>query len=350
MFDSIGPACSVKTRKLLNTEKFSEANSREEVLVPNTSASRAKVRSPKIEVHNLSSFLQPHASPRTPNPAAQKAMAEMLKSTLKSAGFDLNKFEKFNKQAEAELRDWAVKRKSHNDAERAAMQKTIAQTIANWRDRVVRLKDYVAPPPSPFKYYLLDTSTGISATPRINLAAQNIAPTQNWAEFQFQTGESDTQEVTFEFSWQNATANYQVINIDGYLVLNGECQALADSGTAGIFPGGSSDVYVYANLYLFETWQPMGSTSRIQADSAQALYLHADGGGWFQAVGAILDQKLFRGFDLQYQTLVIPPGAVLNIQVACSLQCTVDGGSANYIFNTLGRQVLTPGVLVTVVS
>ena len=316
----------------------------------NTSASRAQFRLPEAGAGNsLASFLQPHGSPRTPNPANQKALGEMLKSTLASVGFDLKEYEKFKKQAEANVHAWAAKRKSQNEAEYAVMQKTIEHTIAGWRDNVVRLKDYAVPPPSPFKYYLLDTATQISATSRINLAAQNIAPTQNWAEFQFETGDSDTQEVTFEFSWQNATANYAVINIDGYLVLNGECQALADGGTF-IFPGGKSDVYVYANLYLFETWQPNGGTTRIQVDSQQALHLPADGGGWFEGVGAILDQKLFRGFDLQYQLLVIPPGGVLNIQVACSLQCTIDGGSANYIFNTLGRQVLTPGVLVTVVS
>ena len=317
--------------------------------MPNTSASRAKARQ-SVDDAGLGSFLQPHASPRTQDPAAQKAMAEMLKSTLKSAGFDLKEFEKFRKQSEAELHDWAAKRKAQNDAERAAMQKTIDRTIASWRERVVRLQNYAVPPPSPFKYYLLDTATQISATSGISLAAQNIAPTQNWAEFQFQTGSSATQEVDFEYSWQNSTANYQVVNIDGYLVLNGECEALADSGFAGIVPGGSSDVYVYANLNLFETWQPNGATTPIRVDTEQAFYLHADGGGWFGAVGAILDQKLFRGFDLQYQTLVIPPGGVLNIQIACELQCTIDGGSANYIFNTMGRQVLSPAALVTVVS
>jgi hypothetical protein len=277
-------------------------------------------------------------------------MGEMLKATLASAGFDVKEYEKVKKQAEADVRAWAAKRKAQNEAEYGAMQKTIAQQIANFRDNVVGLTKYDVPPASPFKYFLLDTATQISATSRISLAAQNIGATQNWAEFQFDTGNSDTQEVSFEFSWQNATANYQVVNVDGYLVLNGECQALADSGAALILPGGSSDVNVYAKLYLLETWQPNGDTTPIQADSAQALHLYADGGGWFDSVGAILDQKLFRGFDLQYQLLVIPPGGVLNVQVACSCSCTIDSGSANYIFNTLGRQVLSPGVLITVVS
>jgi hypothetical protein len=318
--------------------------------MPNASASRAKVRPAKGEATDkLSSFLQPHASPRVPNPAAQKAVAEMLKSTLKSSGFDLNKFEKYNKQAQSELREWAVKRKSQNSAERAAVQKTIEQTTAAWRDRIIRLQSYVAPPASPFKYYLLDTATEISATSGISLSAQNIAPTQNWAEFQFSTGSSNTQEVTFQFSWQNSTALYQVVNVNGYLVLNGECEALADSGAAGIFPGGTSDVYVNANLYFLETWQPNGTTP-IGVDSQRALDLEANGGGWFEAVGAILDQQLFRGFDLQSQTVTIPPGGVLNIQVGCGLSCSIDGGSANYIFNGQGRQVLSPGVLVTVVS
>ena len=316
----------------------------------NSSASRARTRVPEeLKGGGLDGFLQAHASPRMPNPAGQKAVGERLRLALSSAGFDLKEFERIRKQAEQDLHAWAAKRKSQSEAEYGAMRKTIEQTMANWRDNVVRLSTVAFPPPSPFKYYLLDTATQISATSKVNLAAQNIGATQNWAQFQFETGNSDTQEVTIEFSWQNTTANFQVINVDGYVVLNGECDATADGGTF-ILPGGSSDAYVNANLYLFETWQPNGDTNRMQADSGQALHLYANGGGWFEGVGAILNQKVFRGFDLQFQTLVIPPGGVLRIQVACSMQCTIDGGSANYIFSSLGRQMVSPGVLITVVS
>jgi hypothetical protein len=66
--------------------------------------------------------------------------------------------------------------------------------------------------------------------------------------------------------------------------------------------------------------------------------------------GQILYQQLFRDFDLQYQTLLVPRGQVVTIEVAGRLSYTNSEGTANYVFVTMGRQVLRPAVSVTVLS
>ena len=209
----------------------------------------------------------------------------------------------------------------------------------------MRPSDLAVPAPSPFQYFLLTTAVDISATPRITLTGTNIAPTNNWAEFQLETTDSSNQEVSFAFSWLNATDKYVVINVDGYFVLNGVCEAISRGGT---LPGDrSSDVELFAELHLNTNELP--GTPSFTAASELALSLKADSGGWFSD-GEILYQQLFRGFDLQYQLLLVPPGQVVTIEVAGRLNYTNSDGTANYVYVTMGRQMLCPAVLVTVVS
>jgi hypothetical protein len=315
--------------------------------VPDNSKSQLKVALSEHRAarHKLANFVRPHSSSRRPESASQRALNELLKSTLSSADFDFNKFDKLRKQGEAEVRDWAAKRKVEGDAQTSTMQKTIQQTIESWRSTFVRPKDLAVPPSSPFQYFLLTTAVDISATSGITLAGSNIASTNNWVEFQLETSGSSTQEVSFAFSWQNATDKYVVINVDGYLVFNGVCEAISQGG---IFPGDrSSNVELFAELHLNTNETP--GTPSMTAASELALSLKADSGGWFSD-GEILYQQLFRGFDLQYQFLLVPPGQVVAIEVACRLNYTNSDGTANYVFVTMGRQVLSPAVLVTVVS
>ena len=317
--------------------------------MPHDSKSQLKVALSEYRAarHNLANFLRPRWSSRRPESISQHALKELLNSMLTSARFDLNKFDKLRKQGEAEVRDWAAKRRTEDDAQMSAMQKTIQQTIESWRSTIVRPGDLAVPFPSQFQYFLLTTAVDVSATPGITLAGTNIAPTNNWAEFQLETSDSSNQEVSFAFSWQNATDKYVVINVDGYFVLNGVCEAISRGGT---LPGDrSSDVELFAELHLNTNESPGTRTPSFTATSELALSLKADSGGWFSD-GEILYQQLFRGFDLQYQLLLVPPGQVVTIEVAGRLNYTNSDGTANYVFVTMGRQMLCPAVLVTVVS
>jgi hypothetical protein len=316
--------------------------------MPGASTSQVKtaLAEQRAARQKLANFVQPHSSAQRPESASQQALNKLLQSSLTKAGVDLNKFETLVKQGQAEVREWAAKRKAENDAQAAAMQKTMQQTIESWRNTLVRPKDLPVPPPSPFQYFLLTTATDVFATSGISLAATNIAATNNWAEFQLETSDSSTQEVSFAFSWQNASDKFAVIQVDGYIVFNGVCEAISQGG---FFPGDRhSDVALFAELYLNLSSETPG-TAPFTAASEVALDLQADSGGWFSD-GEILYQQLFRGFDLQYQYLLMPPGSTVTIEVAGRMTYSDSEGTANYVFVTMGRQVLCPAVLVTVVS
>jgi hypothetical protein len=129
-------------------------------------------------------------------------------------------------------------------------------------------------------------------------------------------------------------------------VFNGVCEAISQGG---FFPGDRhGDVALFAELYLSQSSETPG-TAPFTAASEVALDLQADSGGWFSD-GEILYQQLFRGFDLQYQYLLMPPGSTVTIEVAGRMTYSDSEGTANYVFVTMGRQVLCPAVLVTVVS
>jgi hypothetical protein len=276
-------------------------------------------------------------------------LVEQLTSTLVAAGLDLEKFESLRAQGRTELREWADQRKAEIDAQAKELQPTIARVAESWRATVQQLQNFAPPPSSPFSYHLLDTASQISSTSGVTLSGTNVAPTNNWAEFQLFTSDSDNQKVTFTFSWQNQSEKYAVINVDGYLVLNGVVQASADTGFAALFPGGTSQVWVSADLYMSGLpWQPPGTPPQLLATGSPELYLSAHA-GWDDP-GEILSQPLFRGYDLQYQTVTVPPGGTVTVGVACGLHYLNDDGSANFVFATMGRQVLCPGVLITVVS
>jgi hypothetical protein len=297
----------------------------------------------------LANFLQLHSSSQRPTSASHKALVELLTSPLVSAGLDLDKFESLRAQGRTELREWAEKRKAETDAQTKALQQTIARVAESWRAQLRELQNFAPPPASPFSYYLLDTASQISSTSGLTLAGTNIAPTNNWAEFQLSTSDSGSQEVTFTFTWQNLSEKYAVINIDGYLVLNGVIQASADTGFAALFPGGTSQVWVAAVLYVSGLpWQPPNTPPQLVATGSPQPYLSAHA-GWDDP-GEILFQPLFRGYDLQYQTQIVPPGGTVTVGVACGLHYTNDDGAASFVFATMGRQVLCPGVLITVVS
>jgi hypothetical protein len=297
----------------------------------------------------FTNFLGLQSSSQRPRSASQAAQAELLTSTLVSAGLDLEKFESLRAQGRTELGEWAEKQKAETDAQTKELQPAIARVVESWRTKVQELQNFAPPAASPFYYDLLDTASQISSTPGVNLTATNIAPTNNWAEFQLFTSDTAIQDVTFTFSWQNTSQKYAVINVDGYLVLNGVVEAIANPGFAALFPGGTSRVGVLPVLFVSGLpWEPPNWPPPIVATGSPSLSLSAQA-GWDDP-GEILFQPLVRGYDIQYQTQLVPPGTAVTVGVACQLYYNNDNGAANFVFATMGRQVLCPGVLITVVS
>jgi hypothetical protein len=287
----------------------------------------------------------PQSSSQRPKTASRQAFDKLLKSSLASAGFDVKKLEALKKKNDAEVRNWLTKRRAEADKLTSSMQKTMQQSIENWRASLLGPKGLAVPPPATSQVFLLMTATDISATSGIALAGSNIGPQNNWVEFQLESTDSSTQEVTFVFSWQNTADKYAVINVDGYIAFNGVCEAIANGG---FLPGDRhSYVDLYGILELNVSESPIAPN--IFAASQSVLSLHADGGGWFSD-GQILYQQLFRGFDLHYDTLVVPPQQVVTIDVSGRMTYSNSDGMSNYVFTTMGRQIYSPLVIVSVVS
>jgi hypothetical protein len=78
------------------------------------------------------------------------------------------------------------------------------------------------------------------------------------------------------FSWQNATDKCAVINVDGYIVLNGVCEAISE---ARIFPcDKSSDVNLFAELSLNTNRPPATHPSPVPVNWRSLYTLIAEDG------------------------------------------------------------------------
>lgn len=281
--------------------------------------------------------------------AARQQLSKLFESRIAGVGPEL---EGLRKQAEADSQRHMERLKREAETRISVAEDVLKQSVENWRNTVQRVSTLgLAPLTGPL--FLLDTANEISSTSGINLSSTHIGPQQNTLEFQLDTQNADgTEAVSFGFLWQNPRDKYVVVNVDGYLVLNGICQAIA---RGGLVEDGSSRLSITSTLNIHELWNdPPTSPVSQPGQSQSALELFADATGWFYD-SQINDATLFRGYDLQYELFLLPPNGVALFEVGCSLyyQNTNNGqfgSEANFVFRNLGRQVLCDAVLVGLLS
>jgi hypothetical protein len=280
--------------------------------------------------------------------SGQRAIQKLVMSTLTKAGFDLKKFEALLKQSDAELRARMAERKAKAAKEYSAMLPTIETTLNNWRYSPGQFVN--ALPAVPAEYIFLDTASEIAATPLIPLTSSNIAPRNNWAQFEFDATDviNSDQNVSFAFSWENASDSYALLNADGYLVLNGDIQSVSDGGIFADF--NYCDMYIDVYLYIhgLRSSEPnIGTEQAGQHQSALSLVNQTSG---FFASTSTINQHLFRGYDLRYTLLQVPPNQTVLFEVAVYLTPEARGGRGKFTFQGQNRQVLCPGVLLHVLG
>jgi hypothetical protein len=282
---------------------------------------------------------------------SRQAMDKLLEETLRKAGLDLNKVEELRKQSESEMLETMAKRTAEADKLDAAGEDMARRTIENWHNTMVQLTTLA---PDGLQRFLLNTASEISSTSQISLVSKQIAPANNAAQFESHLKQTVLsgfpEEVSFGFLWQNQSDKYVFINADGYLVLTALCRA---SSKGGIFGGERyCELNVDANLHINGLWAqpPPPKSPPPQTDQHQnALKFRVDSGGIFD------DDKtaaahLFRGFDLRYTSLLVPPNGMVMFEVACSLWASISDGEADYTFVQFGRQAQCPGLLITLLS
>jgi hypothetical protein len=206
--------------------------------------------------------------------ARRRAKQALLESMLANAGIDQEKFDALHQESETAIQARIAQQMAEADAQSAAMRGTVQRDVENWRHTVEYLKTLTATA-EPIQRFLLDTASDVTATPGLTLDSTVIAPTNNSAKFFLLSTPPGTDEaVSFGFTWENTSDRSAVVNVDGYLVLDGSCQAIAFGGVTEGFR--LCHLFVDAHLNIQELWnQP--PTTPIRQAGQDALALQADG-------------------------------------------------------------------------
>jgi hypothetical protein len=284
--------------------------------------------------------------------------AELLTTAFSRAGLEREPFDKLRAENLTRLRQITQERKA--EAAQHSVTSSDAQRFAfDVQRRAIELstlRPLITPiqPGQPYPFYVwLDVPTSITATPGFNLSQQQISPFNSSARVGFDVS-SDTsyaqEQLTFTFMWQNPNDVYSVINVDGYMVARGTCEATANDGW---FTPDTSDVSIEAQIIPWQLWeQPPTALGGDPNSWVQILpNVHADGGtGLFGGVGDIEFRNVFRGCDLRYDLMVVPPQATAAFDLTLTVAYDIAGGSVNVDFQTKNFMVMGVGVLVAIVS
>ena len=181
------------------------------------------------------------------------------------------------------------------------------------------------------------TTTRSGVTTCLGTASSGLLNGEQYIHFE--STDSGFEQVDFGFPWQNPNDQPALVNVDGYLILNGLCQVLV----SGDFFGISSSLEIRTFLRIHELWNSPPTSPAPQSSQFQrALEIDLENPGPFSG-GEISSENLFRGFDLQYSSFMVPP-------LAPEIFYANDDGEVNLVFSDQGRQVLCPGVLLTVMT
>ena len=286
----------------------------------------------------LSGFRRAHRA------SDRRAAGKLLESTLTKAGVDLEPLKALRIQREAATREQIARIKAEADEHSSATRSAVEYTIQAWRKDIGNLST-LQPPPN-VQRFLLDTASEIATTPGLDPVAKQIGPQDNSARFHFESTDSGFEQVDFGFLWQNPSDQSALVNVDGYLILNGLCQVLV----SGDFFGISSGVEIRTFLRIHQLWNSPPTSPAPQSSQFQrALQIDLDNPGPFSG-GEISSESLFRGFDLQYSSFMVPPLAPAGFEMLCEIFYYNDDGEVNLFFSDRDRQVLCPGVLLTVMT
>jgi hypothetical protein len=155
-------------------------------------------------------------------------------------------------------------------------------------------------------------------------------------------------EARFRFLWKNQTDAPALINVDGYLTLDGVCSAITKGGW---FVFGNTQLSVFGSLQIQELWNNPPTWPIEQPSQTQyALDLRCDTFGIAEPAN-VVGGPLFRSFDLQYSNFAMPPGGTAMFEVACVFNWSFSGnieGEIQAVFQEPHHQVMCPGVLLTI--
>jgi hypothetical protein len=274
--------------------------------------------------------------------ASRGPLENLAASHLTTAGFEIDKFEKIREQHHTELRHIVEERK----AEAVKHSYYVKDALRYGVDSRVKNVELLPVPP---KYELLNTPFLIWWTQGIDFPEIEYEPSNSRAKFALQSDNGITyDEMSFYFLWSNPSDRHAVINVDGYLVVDGFCRAGSEGG---FLPGFRySRVTLDAQLHLLEWWNHPPTEPFPQIDQSQeVLHLSTSTGGFMDS-DAMEFEHVFRGYDLRYELFVIPPKETVVFEVALSMLYGSSHGSIDIDFTSGNFQVMCPAVLLAILT
>lgn len=273
---------------------------------------------------------------------AQQKMRELVQSGLTRAGLNFEELDGLYHQSKSEFATENEKRLSETLKQSAALTKAFQSDLKGIQGRLNAVKNF-APLNAPINLTLLDVATSITSD-NVTLSATNMAPQNNWAQFEYSTESSGGAGVTFAYQWTNSSDVYVVINIVGFISFNGALVAATD----GSFWPDNQHSHSSINAYLGASVLPSGPS--FQGITLTGPTLHADSSGWLGDPGDYETATVFRGLPPDCDVVVIPPQTSLQIDVVGQFYADIDGGYADFNFQGDGRQVASLGVIVSIIS
>lgn len=197
--------------------------------------------------------------------------------------------------------------------------------------------------------FLLQDPFDISLTGAA-LSEKSIVTGGSFARFEFGFDRDRDGAVTgyFSYVWQNPTGSYAIINTHGYVIFDGFLKA----GTGSGFWPGDRRAKISAEGYMsLHDWgqEPVFPTVTSASHSA-AILDESDGG--FADAGSIVTRDLLRGLDIDHSLYIVKPHGTVGLVVGFRFPYSTgsNGGRVEADFAGGGHRVVSPGVLVQVVS
>jgi hypothetical protein len=260
-----------------------------------------------------------------------------------TAGFDVEKFAKLREQHQTELRLMLEQRKSEALKHSYDAKDTLRYGIES------RLKN-VELLPAAANYELLTRPFLIWWSQGIDFPEVHYEEVNSWAKFSIHSEDSlnINENMTFYFLWNNPSDAFAVVNVDGYLVVDGFCVGKSEGG---FLPGFRySLIDMNAELHLLEWWNQPPTEPLSQFGQNQNVVNLSTNTGGFMDSDAVAFQHVFRGYDLRHELFVIPPRETVVIEVALMLTYGSNHGSVDIDLSSGNFQVMCPAVLIAVVS
>jgi hypothetical protein len=318
----------------------------------------AEFRKARLEAVAAPELVHPSPSQRA---AAAEQLASGLESAFAGAGVDLAELESQRERLEAEMT--ADLEQLTADADAGAPSSLRASVATHVEALQQNLRQFTQGPlaaPGAGPFVLLGQPFGADYSgPDLTVGTQDLEPLHNVVRFRVYSkkkGASGSGDVSVGFLWENPFDHYSLVNLHGYIALNGywkihgygygiwdEIQSPSSHVT-------NLSVDAFLNIFWGDPAAP--TIPALQADQRQtALDDSVDPGSTHEHK----ENSLHKAFDLSYSLLIVPPRTPLVFELGCSVNYGIDPQAGGWVDADFGvvntdNDVICVGVLMQILT